>query len=253
MASLSEALRRATEPPVPQLVVNSLMLGLEVGAGVLILAWLLRPDPGTRLTPMLGSRLVGRFALMPPLVQGVGLLALLVQAAQMVRTIKVMPGLPGGLAALADLGPELAVQRNPWPILVAAVGLSVGLRLLRSWQRAAERRPEESRSGLEAALVAGPSRRRARALAALRPARWVGGLLLGLFLAAVNLAPALLFTPWMDGRSVAPAILVLADAPDGARVQAAALACCAIAGSLAALGAARLASAPPPEWDPDPP
>ena len=71
----SDILRRRLEPPVPQVIANSLMLGLEVGLGVLILAWLLRPDPGRRHTPTIGSRLVGRFALMPPLVQGVGLLA----------------------------------------------------------------------------------------------------------------------------------------------------------------------------------
>ena len=62
---------------MPQVIANSLLLGLEVGLGVLILAWLLRPDPGRRHTPTIGSRLVGRFALMPPLVQGVGLLATL--------------------------------------------------------------------------------------------------------------------------------------------------------------------------------
>jgi hypothetical protein len=72
-------------------------------------------------------------------------------------------------------------------------------------------------------------------------------------LAAVNLVPALLFTPWMDVRNVAPAMVVLADGRRDARLQAAALAYCVIAGNLAGLCAARLAPAPPPEWDPDPP
>ena len=47
-------------------------------------------------------------------------------------------------------------------------------------------------------------------------------------------------------------MLVLVDAPGDARLQAAALACCLIAGNLAALCAATVASGPPPEWDPEP-
>jgi hypothetical protein len=47
-------------------------------------------------------------------------------------------------------------------------------------------------------------------------------------------------------------MLVLADGPGDARLQAAALACCLIAGNLAALCAATVASGPPPEWDPEP-
>jgi hypothetical protein len=132
------------------------------------------------------------------------------------------------------------------------VGLSIGLRLLQNWQRAAERRPDETRAGLDAALLVGSSVLRARAVAALRPSRWIGGTLLAVALAAVNLTPALLFTPWMDGRTAAPAMLVLADAPDDARLQATALAFYLIAGNLAGLCAARFAPAPPPDWDPDP-
>jgi hypothetical protein len=172
---------------------------------------------------------------------------------QVLRSSKPLFGLTGPFERIVDLAPELPVERNPWPILAAAVGLSVGLRFLQSWRRAAERRPEESRSGLGAALLAGSTVARARAVAALRPGRWVGGLLMILSLSAVNLAPALLFSPWMDGRPVAPAMMVLADGPDDSRLQAATLACCMIAGNLAGLCAARLASAPPPEWDRAPP
>ena len=72
-------------------------------------------------------------------------------------------------------------------------------------------------------------------------------------LGAVNLAPALLFAPWMDGRTASPAMLVLADGTTGARRQAAALACCVIAGHVAGLCAACLTPSRPPEWDSDPP
>ena len=38
--------QRTLEPPVPEVLAHSLVLGIEVGVGVLILAWLLRPEPG---------------------------------------------------------------------------------------------------------------------------------------------------------------------------------------------------------------
>lgn len=251
--SVGELLRRATAPPVPQIVMNSLTLGLEVGVGVLSLAWMLRPDPGTRLAPTLASRLVGRFALMPPMVQGVGLLATVSLGSHVLGSLKGLSGPPGPLARIGELAPELAVGRNPWPILSLAVGLSVASRLLTGWRRAAESRPEEARSGLEAALLAGSTFGRARSAAARWPGRTIGGLLLAVSLSAVNLTPALFFTPWADGRTAAPAILILADGQDDARVQAGALALFLIAGHLAGLCAARLAPAPPPEWDGDPP
>jgi hypothetical protein len=190
---------------------------------------------------------------MPPLVQGVGVLATLVVGGQVLRALKALPGMTGPAARIAELAPELAVARNPWPILTVAVGLSVGTRLLQSWRRAAERRPDEWRSGLDAALLAGSTLGRARGVAALRPARWIGALGLAAALATVNLVPALLFSPWMDGRIVGPAMLVLADCRADTRLQATALAVLMIAGNLVGLCAARLAPAPPPEWDSNPP
>ncbi len=157
--SFGEVARRAMAPPVPQLVAHSCLLGLEVGAGVLLLAWVLRPDPGARLAPTIASRLVGRFALMPPLVQGVGILALPGLLASLAgAAMQHLPGLSTPLARVADLAHELTLERNPWGILSAAVALSVGARLLQAFRRAAEQQPDELRSGLEAALLAGPSR-----------------------------------------------------------------------------------------------
>lgn len=250
---LLQVLRRATDSPVPQVVANSLLLGLTVGLGVLILSALLRPDPGARLAPTLGSRVVGHFAMMSPMVQAVGILAMLALGEQILRLADRPPGSSGLFSRILRLGPELEVRRNPWEILIVAVGLSVGLRLLQSWRRAAERSPDERPSALDAALLAGASRFRARTLAAHRPARWSGAMVLAAALAAVNLVPALLFTPWMDDRTAAPAILVLAEGDREARLQAAALAVFVIAGNLAGLYASRLAPAPPPEWDEDPP
>ncbi len=58
-------------------------------------------------------------------------------------------------------------------------------------------------------------------------------------LAATNLSPALLFTPWSDGLTVASGVLDLANGAGDAPAQAAALALCVIAVNLAALVVAR--------------
>jgi hypothetical protein len=183
----------------------------------------------------------------------VGLLALprLVQSALFRPDDSAAPA--RSLARISGLAQELSIGRHPWTMLVAAVGLSVGLRLLTNWHRAAARQPHETRSGLDAARLAGSLPSRARAVASLQPGRWIGIISLAAVLAAINVAPALLFAPWMDGRPLAPAMLALADGPDDLRPQAAALALCLIAGHLAGLVAARFAPAPPPEWDSDPP
>ena len=76
-------------------------------------------------------------------------------------------------------------------------------------------------------------------------ARWLAGCFLVWSLAATNLVPALLFEPWIDGRTIAPAVVHLAAGPADARAQAAALALCAIAINLAALAVARVSSALP--------
>ena len=71
------------------------------------------------------------------------------------------------------------------------------------------------------------------------------GALLAGSLAATNLVPALLFEPWIDGQTIAPAVVDLAVGPADARGQAAVLALCAIASNLAALRFAWLSSALP--------
>ncbi|MHB1557064.1 MAG: hypothetical protein ACYC61_06260, partial [Isosphaeraceae bacterium] len=250
--SLRDWARRIMGPPMSRLVVESAWLGIEVGAIVLALGWMLRPDPGSRLGATFRSRFAARLAGMPPLVQGVGILAL--------------PGLLGALATalertvpagsslsrfLDGVSGELDAARNPRAILTVAVALSVGSRLLPRWRLAAEMNPLETRTGLDAALLAGASRARARGLAALRPYRWASAFLLAALLAATNLTPALLFAIWADVRTMAPGLLVLADGAGDARLQASFLALGLIVLNLAALGLARLTPAPPPDWDGD--
>ena len=164
---------------------------------------------------------------MPPLIQGVGVLALPGLLDVAASWLKDFPGLAAPATRIAGLARELAVDRNPWAMLIAAVGLSVGARLLQSWRRAAERRPDENASGPRC-------RPAGRLFDWRRRGPWPrsdpgdGSALFSWppSLAAVNLAPALLFTPWMDGRTITPAMLILADGREEARLQAAVLAFC---------------------------
>jgi hypothetical protein len=188
-----------------------------------------------------------------PLLQGVGILSLPWLAEVAARSLRSVHGSDGFAAPLEILAVELGPDRNPWILLVYAVGLTVGIRLLQSWQGPAESDPDETRSCFEAAMLAGASRARAQGMATRRRhGRWFGQFLLAAGYAATSLTPALLFTPWMDGRTVAPGVLVLADGPDDARLLAAALALGALAVNIAVLVVARLTSALPRngEWEP---
>jgi ABC-type Fe3+ transport system permease subunit len=241
----AKLIRSVLEPPMPRLAANSVLLGLEIATGIVVLAWVVRPAPRGRPSRTIGSDLVRRLGMMPPLLQGVGILALPWLAGVVSSSLRTIPRFEGPAERLADLARELSPERNPWALLAMAVGLTVGLRFLRSWQWAAESESDGLRSGLDAAALTGASPVRARAVTSWRPARWIGRFLLVACFAATGLTPALLFTPWMDGRTIAPAIVILVDGPDGARLQAAALALTALAANLTALIAARLTSAWP--------
>jgi ABC-type molybdate transport system permease subunit len=121
-------------------------------------------------------------------------------------------------------------------------------RFLIAWKREARRGQSRVRSdsAFDAALLAGASRARAVRLSRPLPqARWFAGCFLAFSLAATNLTPALLFEPWIDGQTVAPAVLLLAVGSADARSQAAMLALCAIAVNLLALAIARVSSVLP--------
>ena len=241
-----DLLRRVLDPPMPQLATNSLLLGLEAAAGILAVAWLVQPGPGLGSPGTTGSRLLGSIALLPPLMQGVGMLALPWLAGLAAESLREVPGCAGWAAGLGHWAFELRPDRDPWPLLVVAVGLTIGLRLVRTWEGSADADPRAIRSHFEAALLVGVSRSRARAVGRpWRLARWFGRFVLAAGLAATSLTPALLFTPWSDGRTAAPAILTLAEGPEDARLQAAALAIGAIAVQLAAWAIARLTLAWP--------
>ncbi len=245
--SFADVTRKVLEPPTLRLAANSLLLGLEIATAMVLLAWVVRPTLRGRSTRTMGFGLVRPLALMPPLLQGVGILAFPWLAGLASLSLGTIPQFEGQADRLAKLAGELSPGRNPWILLAIAVGLTIGLRFLRSWQSAWESESDERRSGLDAAVLAGASPMRGF----WKPARGIGRFLLVACITASSLTPALLFTPWADARTIAPGLVILADRPDDARLQAAVLALTALAANLAALIAARLTSAWPRDWEAD--
>ena len=225
-----------------------LWMVVAVACATIALAWLVRrhsTGPPRRAVVALLAR---QIAVMPPLVQGVGLLALL-WLAGLASSFLVDLGQWKPLAiTLGQIATELGPFRNPWITLSFSVALSLVPRFLSFWQLGSDRDPSRFRwdSAVDAALLAGAFRARAIRLSRPLPlGRWFGGCLLVCSLAATNLTPALLFEPWIDGRTAAPASLLLAVGPADARSQAAMLALCAIAVNLLALAMARVSSVLP--------
>ena len=174
-----------------------------------------------------------RIAFMPPLIQGVGLLAIPWLAGLASASMAEAGHLRPLAVALGKFATELDLFRNPWLMHVALGCLVAGAAVLDSVARRIIVVPlagTESASAVDAAQLAGVSRARAARLGQLLPrGRWLAGAVLAGSLAATNLVPALLFEPWIDGQTIAPAVLDLAVGPADARGQAALLALCAIA------------------------
>jgi hypothetical protein len=186
---------------------------------------------------------------MPPLIQGVGVLAITWLAA-LASTFLIDLKRWGLLArALGSFSAGLDPVHSPWIITSGALGLVLLPRLFWCW------RPEplppdmsshRAGSAFDAAMLAGASRVQANLLSDFgRGRRTIGRFLLVWALAATNLTPALLFEPWTGGQSVAPTVVLLGSGPDDIPAQAATLALCAIAANLAALAIAHATSALP--------
>jgi iron(III) transport system permease protein len=235
--------QRLSNPRVPQLLSNSLLLGFEVACAAIAVAWLIGPRSLHRSSAGLRGRLTRMIALFPPLVQGIGVLAIpwLADLAS-AFVIKVEHATPV-VTALGSVASRIDRYHDPWPLLVCGVGLVLVPRLL--WCGHTEFQAERARatpsSSFDAARLAGASRARSGRLSEPLPVRRLLSLFcLACALAATNLTPALLFEPWSDGRTIAPAVVVLAGGVAEERSLAATLALAAIALNASALCAARL-------------
>jgi iron(III) transport system permease protein len=244
---LKTLLQHACEPPAPELAANSVVLGFEVACAIAVVAWLVRRQSPARAAASLRARLLRLVAQMPPLVQSLGLVALCWVVGMAAGSLPVSNTSATGLA-LERFATAMAPQQNPWPLLVGCVSLALVPWFATGEAPLGHRDPSVPRrdSALEVALLAGPSRLRARALAA----RWRYRAALARFvfvwaLAATNVTPAVLFLPWTFRRCLGPAVLVYSALDRAGQSLAAALAVAAVAVNVVAFLVARACWAGP--------
>jgi hypothetical protein len=234
--------RQLVEPPVWQLILNSLKLSLCAVPMVAVGAWLARvfganrkrdrSESGVPMTPL---------SVLPPMVQGVailclpGLLQLAVGAIPDVR--------PGGPLSeqLRAVSGEIDLERNPWVWLVAAVVVVVGQPFWMGAGGRAGATTRESRTGWDAALLIGSSRRRAAGLCRpRRSARDAGWLIAVGLVVLTNVTPSILFSGLPGCWTLSVGVIELFDASGNGRGQAAALAMLGVGINLAAVGLFRM-------------
>ena len=226
--------RLLDDPESRRLAANSLALGVAVAAIGLALSWALAGStPGRRGR---AEALTDGIEAVPPLAWGVGALTLPSLARLGADLIGGSDGHGAIAGALARLAEVLDPDRTPGVLLVLAVVAS-RLPMLARW--AVRRRDVSHPAPRDAALSLGVQPSAGAADGVGGGARRLGGALaLIVALAVTSLAPALLLTPTLETRTVAPGVLILADEPGGGLARAAALAIAAIAVNLIALAAA---------------
>jgi iron(III) transport system permease protein len=231
----ADAVRGLVHDPVTRrLIGNSLALGVSVVGLDLALAWAAGPrGAGGRAWRRSLTAWPGLF---PPLAVGVGALVLPRVAGLGADWVRGLVGPAPVTLALRNFAEGLDPYQTPGLLLVLAVaavrapGLSAAVR-----DGVARYRPELAEAAANLGAGWFGARRAARV-------GWLGAstgaLALTFALAATNLTPALLLGPTADSRTVAPAVLILAEQPGDGLRRAAVLATCAIALNLFALAVA---------------
>jgi hypothetical protein len=218
--------RRLREPPVRGLLINSAVVGAQV-TGLVLVLWFLAGSSRRAGAEHARADARGRplsVFLFPPIVVGVGVLAILRVAAAAAASLRVAGDSAVSADARSSLEAWVAAPINPSLFVMIGIAWVLGPFLILGW-RSAERRRNSGRSAMDAARLLGVSRLRAFWLAAPDVVTiWFGRLLLAWALAATNLTPALLASPGTDGLTVGPGFLILADGQADARALAAGLA-----------------------------
>jgi iron(III) transport system permease protein len=249
-ASASEGFLAILGDPLTQgYLIHSCLLGLTVVALSIAIARAVASwhGPGPGRTARVAERLAGLPEMFPPIVIGVGALAL----PRVIDLIASAGGTSGSNTTISEtvrlLIDLLDTDRTPGPALVLAVTLTQLTLLTRS---ALTRKRQSRRVLIEVAQCLGATPRQARGTLS---GRWLGAApgvaLLAFALAATNPVPHLVLCPTAESRSIGPAVLTLSDEPGGGRSRAAALASIAIAVNLVSLAvAARQRSGLPLQW-----
>ncbi|HKM54188.1 MAG TPA: hypothetical protein VJY33_12330, partial [Isosphaeraceae bacterium] len=228
--------------PTGRLLTHSAFLGVSVFVIVALLArWPARLPPGPRFPS--GERRErkrsGRELLIwsvPPLVVGVGMLALLRVAELAGGLLVASLGWRGAGASVARLALELQPSRTPGLLLVAGVCLAVLPRRIMNRHEAAGSEEACARR-IEQAVLSGAGYRRATRLALC--GAWAipaPTAVLWATLAATSITPAVLLAPSFASLPVVPGVVVLADQPESGRARASLLALLTIGAQLSVLG-----------------
>jgi ABC-type Fe3+ transport system permease subunit len=238
------------DPVLLRIVVDTAVFALEVACGLLLLAWVAGPGSNER-SPRTRRRWFRPIAALPPLVLGVGVLAVPWLAALESRYL-----LDGGQARAAvwvgDFADAIDTRQHPWILMACGLGLVLLPRIFRtgSGPLAASTGRHRSDSGYAAAVQAGAPWWRARTLGQRgQLSRLMGKFLIIWAVAATNVAPALLFSAGSARKTLGPAIVELAGGDATARSTAAAIALLAVLVNLAAIAAAYGTSALPSDGD----
>lgn len=230
----SEFGRRLTDPVVVDVIARSAILGVCA----LVLSLVFRRAVRALQVAAKGAsadrfEAFARLGSASPMVGGVVLLSVPGLVAMFADAI-------GGRSPLLnDLARWMGGERASFVLLTLAVGLALSPRWFAFGRgRETERSAETDR--IDAALLAGAGRGRARRLAsgASRPARWFAAAPLAI-LGATNIAPAVLFVLSDQDSTVGPAFLFLREQPGDGLATASALAAVVFALSAAAALASR--------------
>jgi hypothetical protein len=228
--------QRLAAGPAPGLLARSLLLGLAVFLASMVLSWgLVRIARGPQV-PRWRSRVRLLGELVPPLIVGVGVLALSRSAELAGRFAATGLNWPEASWAFGQVARWLDPARFSGISLLLGVCLGILPSRLVAWHEGMKGDRSNLRR-IDQALLCRPGLSRARSLA-FRGVRRVPlpKLVLWGALAFSGISPAILLTPEMAGRTLGPGIVALASQPGDARAQSAALALCAIVLNLMALG-----------------
>jgi iron(III) transport system permease protein len=241
---LRELMENVDDPFIARMLANSLVLGVVVSSTMMLAASFIGAS-GRGASSWWRMRLVRPMVVLPPLVLGVGVLAIPWLAALASAFLTDV----GGWGPLAHALGSIAGAFEPRGRSLVTTSCAVALVFLPRFFWCCRREPlsetssPRARSAFDSALLAGASRVLAIWLVnSRRVRRLIGWFSLVSVLAATNLTPALLFEPLTGGQCIAPTVVLLATGPGEIPARAGALALCAIAANVAALAVARSTS-----------
>jgi ABC-type Fe3+ transport system permease subunit len=233
------AIPHVRDPVLLRIMIDSAVFGLEVASGLVLIAGV--GGLGSRVrSPRTWWRPFRPIVALPPLVLGVGVLALPWLAALASRFLLDRAQYRAAVL-VGDVAATIDTRQHPWILMACGVGLVLLPRIFRDTSGPLAAAPGRRRfdSCKAAAVLSGAPRWRAWALG--NPgllSKMAGRSAVVWAVAVTNVNPALLFSAGGEGKTLGPALLELAGGDARARSQAAALALLAVLVNVAAIAVA---------------